>query len=231
MIRVRRVGIVGVVLALAACSNPAPSVSDQPSASAEPSPSVGASVIIGDPGSPISLRAPGHPFDADDILAAMRDSRRPGGVAEELQTDEVAAAVADTIWTLQGDPWETISASGSCDPGQCSLEIAGSTSGDAGEDVWVLSVNPVTAEVTVVTADLHAIPLATADAIDRLARSVDGGDALDGLLLSSLRWHAPPDEHSFALAYRSGGEEESCSMDVRLDIVSGALTEVSTSGC
>jgi hypothetical protein len=231
MIGVLRLGAVGMVLAMAACSNPPSSVTDEPSGPAAPTPSVEPSVVIGDPGSPLSLRPPGRPFDAEDILTAMRDSRRPGGVAEELQTDAIAAAVADTIWTLQGDPWDTISTAGACEGAQCTLELAGSATGDAGEDVWVLAVDPATAEVTVIDADLHGIPLEAADTIDRLARSVEGGDALDGLLLTSVRWHAPPDDQSFALAYRSGDEEQSCSMDVRLDIVSLELTEVSASGC
>jgi hypothetical protein len=231
VIGVRRLVIAGSLLTLAACSNAVPTASVQAPASVSLEPSIAASVVIGDPGGPISLRPPDHPFDADDILTAMRDSRRPGGVAEELQTEEIAAAVADTIWTIQGDRWDAISTSGACDAGQCSLELAGSAAGDAGEDVWVLSVDPATAEVAVVNADLHAIPVETADAIDRLARSVEGGEALDELLLTSVRWHAPPDGHVFALAYRSGGEEGSCSMDVRLDVVSGELSEVSASGC
>ncbi|HEX7197446.1 MAG TPA: hypothetical protein VF364_11515, partial [Candidatus Limnocylindria bacterium] len=47
----------------------------------------------------------GRPFDAEAILAAMRDSRRPGGVPDEMQTDAIAAAVADAIWTIDGEPW------------------------------------------------------------------------------------------------------------------------------
>jgi hypothetical protein len=229
MSRARPLVIAGVLLV--ACSGPVPSVSVDPSASEVAPPSVPASAVIGDPGSPLSLRPPGKPFDAEDILTAMRDSRRPGGVAEELQTDAVAAAVADTIWTVQGERWDTIATSGACDPGQCSLEIAGSAAGDAGEDVWLLSVDPATAEITVVNADLHGIPVDTADAIDRMARSVDGGEALDGLLLTSVRWHAPPEADTFALAYRSGDEEGSCAIDVRLDVVSGELTVVSMTGC
>lgn len=228
---VRRLGITGAVIVLAACSSVAPSNSDPPAASTAVEPSAPASAIIGDPGSPISLRPPGRPFDADDILTAMRDSRRPGGVAEELQTEEIASAVADTIWTIRGDRWDAISTSGSCEAAACTLEIAGSAAGDAGEDVWVLSVDPISAEVAVVDADLHGIPLETADAIDRLARSLDGGGVLDELLLTSVRWHAPPDEHLFTLAYRSGDEEGSCSMDVSLDVISRELTEASTSGC
>lgn len=231
MIRSSRIRILALGMLLAACSNPAPPASNDPSTSVEASSSVPASVIIGDPGSPISLRPPGRPFDTDDILGAMRDSRRPGGVAEELQTDAVAAAVADTIWTLQGDRWDTIAISGACDAAPCSLEVAGSAAGDAGDDVWVLSVDPATAEVTVVEADLHGVPPEIAAAVDTMARSAESGEALDGLLLTSVRWHAPPDEGTFALAYRSGDEEESCSMDVELDIETVTVTEVDSSGC
>lgn len=224
MTRLSIVVTTGMAAAVAACSGPPPATS-------EPAATVTASTVIGDPGNPISLRPAAQPFDASDILRAMRDSRRPGGVPAELQTEAIAAAVADTIWTLQGDPWDAISAGGSCGADACTLEVAGSAAGDAGEDVWVLSVDPATAEVEVVTADLHAIPRPAAEAIDRMARAADGGAALDDLLLTSVRWHPPPDDGTFSLAYRSGDEEESCSIDVELDVVSGELTEVATSGC
>lgn len=224
MTRSRVLVVAGMAVALAACSGAPPS-------SSEPSATAAASVVIGDPGNPISLRPPGRPFDADDILGAMRASVRPGGVAAELQTEPIAAAVADAIWTLQGEPWDAIATSGACDGGSCTLEVSGSAAGDAGEDVWLVSVDPATAEVTVMNADLHAIPSSAAEAIDRLARAADGGAALDDLLVTSVRWHAPPNDDTFALAYRSGDEEESCSMDVRLDIASGELTQVSSSGC
>ena len=230
MTRIRLLGSAGVVLALAACSSPPPPDSADPSVVAAPT--AGASGIIGDPGSPISLRPPGQPFDADDILAAMRDSRRPGGVPEELQTQDVAAAVADLLWTLEGEPWETITAGGSCGAGDCTLELAGTAAGAAeNEDLWVLSVDPERAAVDVVTADLHAVPSDAVEALDRMARSADGGGALNDLLLTSVRWQPPPDASRFVLAYRSGDEEESCSMDVELDIESVTVTEVASSGC
>jgi len=222
--RFRVLVLAGMAVAQVACSGPPP-----PSSAPVATPT--ASVVIGDPGNPISLRPAGRPFNAEDILQAMRDSVRPGGVAAELQTEAIAAAVADTIWTLQGDRWDAIATSGACDPESCTLEVAGSAAGDAGEDVWVLSVDPATADVVVVNADLHAIPTTAAEAIDRLARAAEGGAALDDLLLTSVRWQPPPDDGTFALAYRSGDEEESCSIDARLDIVSGELTEVASSGC
>lgn len=223
MTRSSVLAISGMAVALVACAGPPPP-SGGPSVSS-------AASVIGDPGNPISLRPPGKPFDANDILEAMRDSRRPGGVAPELQTEAIATAVADTIWTLQGDRWDSIATSGACDPNACTLEVAGSAAGDAGEDVWLLAVDPATAEVEVVDANLHAIPRVTADAVDLVARGADGGAALDDLLLTSVRWLPPPDDGTFALAYRSGDEEESCSIDVRLDLDSGELTEVEASGC
>lgn len=231
MSQFRALAAAGVVMALAACSAPIPSLSDSASGSGPALPSAGGSGIIGDPGSPISLNPPGQPFDADDILAAMRDSRRPGGVPETLQTDAIAAAVAEVLWTLEGDRWETISAGGSCDAGSCRLELAGGVEGAVGEDVWVLSVDPESATVEVETADLHAVPSEAADALDRLARGAEGGSALDDLLLTSVRWQPPPDASRFVLAYRSGDEEESCSMDVELDRETLTVTEVASSGC
>jgi hypothetical protein len=233
MTRLRWLLAAGIVLAASACSNPSPPFgSVEPPAPTGVLPSIGGSGIIGDPGGPISLRPPGQPFDADDILAAMEDSRRPGGVPDELQTADVATAVADVLWTLEGEPWETISAGGSCDASECTLELAGSGAAAAGhEDVWVLSIVPDSGEVEVVTADLHAVPSEAAAAMDRMARGAAGAGALDDLLLTSVRWQPPPDAGRFVLAYRSGDEEESCSMDVELDIETGTVTEVATSGC
>ena len=225
MTRHRLIGIVGVALTVVACSG------QPPPAASELVPSVPASGVIGDPGNPLGLGPPGQPFDADAILAAMRDSRRPGGVPEELQTEEVAAAVAETIWTLAGEPWDAISAAGSCEAATCTLELAGGTAGSAGEDVWLLSVSPEDAEVEVVTADLHNVPSETVDALDQLARGVEGGGALADMLLTSARWQPPPDEGRFVLAYRSGNEEGSCSIDVELDVESETVTEVATGDC
>ena len=229
--RHRRLGIAVVALTLAACASPPPPSEAGASPSSAALPSQGASGIIGDPGNPLGLGPPDRPFDADAILAAMRDSRRPGGVPQELQTQEVTAAVADAIWTLDGDPWETISAAGSCESSTCNLELAGATQGAAGEDVWVLSVVPDSAQVDVVTADLHGVPSATVDALDQLARGAEGGGALAEMLLTSVRWQPPPDDDRFVLAYRSGDEEESCSIDVELDVAGETVTEVATSGC
>lgn len=228
MTRLRWPALAVVALAFSACSGPPPPGTPGPSSSATVAPSPPASGIIADP---ISLRPPGQPFDAEDILDAMRVSPRPGGVPEVLQTQQIAADVAGVLWTLEGEAWETIVAGGSCASRECTLELAGSVPGGLGEDVWVLAIAPDGSDVEVVTADLHAVPAEAADALDRLARAADGDGALDDLLLTSVRWQPPPDANRFVLAYRSGDEEESCSMNVLLDVDTATVAEVDSSGC
>jgi hypothetical protein len=199
------------VLALTACASVAP-----------PTPS---------PSAPIVLPAPGRPYDADQLLAAMNDSRRPGGVPAEIREAGIAARLAERLWTFDGAPWEAIAAGGSCGPTTCTLELSGGTTAGGGEDVWIFTINPADGTVEVVAADLHAVPDETAAELDRLARALDVEGVLDGLLPTAVRWLPPPAEDRFRLAYRSGDEEGSCSIDLELDVAAGRIIDVTTSGC
>jgi len=183
------------------------------------------------PSAKIELPDPGRPYDADDLLQAMRDSRRPGGVPTVLQDAQIAAELAERLWTFAGEPWDAIAAGGACDASACSLELSGGTEAADGEDVWVFAVDPARRSVEVVDADLHAVPGVTAATLDRWARSLDTDGLLDGLLFTAVRWLPPPAEDRFRLAYRSGNEEESCSVDLELDAAAGRITEVIPSGC
>jgi len=207
---------------LAACGTDVP-----PSATALPVPSGAASSAS--PG--IGLTDPGRPYEASELLDAMRDSRRPGGVPPELQEETIAAAVADHLWTMGGAPWTAVAAGGSCGPTTCTLELSGSADGSSGEDAWVFEIDPASGSVDVVTADLHAVPDDVASALDRLARGLDRDGLLDGLLFTSVRWLPPPADDRFRLAYRSGDEEGSCSVDVELDAAAGRITDMLPSGC
>ena len=201
---------VAAVLVLVACGTSTP----------DPSPSAS-----------VALPEPGRPYGADDVLEAMRDSRRPGGVPAELQERGIAADVADQLWTLDGEPWDAIAAGGACSPSACTLELSGSTDASEGEDVWRFTVDLTSGAVEVVNADLHAVPNEVAVALDRMARALDEEGLLDDLLYTSVRWLPPPAEDRFRLAYRSGNEEESCSVDLELDAAAGRITEVEPSGC
>lgn len=179
----------------------------------------------------LEIPALGHPFDAGSLLAAMRDSRRPGGVPDQIETAAIATSVANAIWTYGGQPWSTAAVGGSCGPERCTLEVAGAAAGAQGDDVWVFTVTPATGDVALLTAELGSIPPGVVAALDGLARTLDPSGALDGMLLTSASWMPPPDDGRFALSYRSGGEEGSCAVDVTLDAVNAEVISSSSTGC
>ena len=205
-------------LGLAACTVTPPPGSSAPASSAVTTSTSGEASV------------PGQPLTATDVLEAMRDSRRPGGVPEELWTDDIASAVADLVWTFDGRPWDAIAASGSCGGATCTLELAGSQEDAAGEDVWVFEVQPAAGAVSVASADLHAVPADRVDALDSAARAAAGDDLPDDLALTAVRWLPPPDT-GFTLAYRSGDEEGSCSVDVVLDATASRVEDLTISDC
>jgi hypothetical protein len=216
------VGLALAVLGAGCAVAPAPSgqlATDPPSLATQPA-------TASDGGAAV----PGQPFAAADILAAMRDSQRPGGVPEELRTDAIASAAAELLWTFDGAPWTSITAGGSCGTDTCTLELAGAPDGAAGEDVWVLDVQPSTGTVMVASADLHGLPTDALEGLDRAARGAAGGDLPDDLLLAGARWLPPPDP-GFVLAYRSGDEEGSCAADVVLDATATTVEDLTATGC
>lgn len=193
-----------IALALAACS-------------AAPAPTV-----RGTDAAALVTPEPGRPYEASEILAAMRDSRRPGGVPDELETERTARQIADAIWTIDGQPWETLSVGGSCGSSRCTLDVAGTRPDAMGEDVWTFAVEPGSGGSASVTGhNLGAVPGAIAMQADEVARASDAGKHLEGLVLASATWLPPPDADGLILAYRSGDEEGSCRRDVRVDMGSG----------
>lgn len=209
------------VLVVAACGGPAPSSApDASAATASAAPSVAPSVSAG------TLATPGTPYGAEDVLAAMRDSRRPGGVPDELETDAVAAAVAEQLWTWDGEQWATWTAGGSCGPGTCSLDVAGSPPGDAGTDLYTFEIDRGSGAVTLAGTDLHGHPPDLDARLDAVARGALDPDRLAGLSLVGVRWLPPPETDRYWLAYRTGGEEGSPRLDVIVDLASGDVFEV-----
>lgn len=171
----------------------------------------------------IELPAAGTPFDAAMIMTAMRDSRRPGGVPDQLETESIAAAAAAAVVTFDGLPWTTMAASGSCGADSCTLELAGTRPDSHGDDVWIFDVRPAGGTVAVTTAELRGLPNAMLPAIDALARSLLPAAPVESLLLTSVRWLPPPDGDQFALSYRGAGEEGSCGLDLTLDAVAPGI--------
>jgi len=206
----RRALVLAIVLAAASCTS-------QPSPTGEgvASPTATASGY--------DEAAPGLPYDAATLLAAMRDSRRPGGVPDPLETDAIAQALASQIWTWDGRPWSIIAVGGACAPRSCTLEIVGSREGAAGTDFYAFDVD-ADGTTTLVTADLHAYDAALDELLDRAARSATG-DELAGFAYVGAGWLPPPDAGVYRLAYRTGGEEGAPGIDLLLHLASGRVVD------
>lgn len=223
-----------LVLALVACgatpatSSPEGSASAAPSAASVPAPPA-SSVPASDPGPSLKLPELGRPYGAADILEIMTASRRPGGVPGQLQTDAVASQVADAIWTHRAAPWVTSAAGANCGPSVCTLELAGTLTGGSGEDLWVFEV--AGGEVTLVTADLRALPPDLVAEVDAVARAVEPDIDRRDLALTTVAWLPPAPDGRFRLSYRSGGEEGSCRLDVIISATDGVLEAAESTDC
>jgi hypothetical protein len=215
---------IGVLLVATACGTTLPSPTPTRSAFATgsaPSPS---------PTAPVA-GVPGRPLAAAAVLAAMRESRRPDGVPDQLETELVASRIAEVIWTLDGEPWEAFDVGGSCGAGACVVEVAGRRADGIGEDLWVLDVDPATGAVDVQAAELRALPAGLVAGLDSLARRGASTDLLSTMTLATARWLPPPDEDRFVLSYRSGGEEGACSVEVTVDTSLGGPIDEAATGC
>lgn len=218
------VALVACATVLGACSTPlsSPTATESPGSSAQTaSPSPTSSHTSGEPG---------RPYQASDVLAAMRASRRPGGVAQQLQTDEVAGEVAALLWTWDGSAWTDLAIGGACGPETCTLEITGSTDGLAGADAYSFSVATGGGDVQLVDADLHGYPPSLEPDLGAIAASGLTAEQLDGLALVGVRWLTPPESGRYWLSYRSGGEEGSPGLDVLVDLPAGQVVSVTEIG-
>jgi hypothetical protein len=149
-------------------------------------------------------------------------------VPDELETTEIATAVAESVWTLGGEPWAIVAIGGSCGASTCDLEVAGAPARGAGEDLYLFRIDPGTGDVELVQSVLLGLEPAHVEALDRFARDRWGGD-LDDYALATARWLPPPDDGRFVLAYRSGGEEGSPGIDLLVDLDAGTVEEMPAS--
>lgn len=237
----RRTGLAMAILLVAsttACTAEAPlPISPTPipttSATATASPRATPTLTPSEAPGPVGIELPavGTPFDAATIVAAMLESRRPGGVPDELETDAIAGAVAAAISTFDGLPWTTMAASGSCGPDSCTLELGGARPDSHGDDLWIFDVRPADGTVAVTTAELRGLPNQLLPVLDGLARSLLPAATLDGLLLTSARWLPPPDGGQFVLSYRGDGEEGACILDLTLDAVTPGIVGDASPSC
>jgi hypothetical protein len=227
----------GALVLVGGCGGPQPTqhtpgLTHSPTDAATPtSPATSSMTPEASPSSAVSVPEPGRPWDAGALLREMAASTRPDGVPAELQTQPVAEAVADAIWTIDGGAWDTFAIGGFCGSASCALEVAGTRLGYAGEDLWVLEVDPATATVDVTDATLRSLPPQLVGNLDALARDLVHELPANATLMSSL-WLPPPEVPGrFELSYRTGGEEGSCAIDLVLDVVNRRVVDETSTGC
>lgn len=172
----------------------------------------------------------GRPFVASDILEAMRLSRRPGGVPDELQTEAIAWAIADEIWTLGGAPWTSIVVGGSCGPTECTLEVSGAPAEAVAEDLWVFTITPASGAVAVASTVLRGMSPSLLDRADGVVRNSPSAPASEAILTSG-RWLPPPDDGELILSYRTGAEIGACGVDYTVDVDGGTVIDESIVSC
>jgi hypothetical protein len=169
--------------------------------------------------------ATGRPYTAAQVLAAMRESRRPGGVPDEIETETVAEAVAASIWTWDGQPYPLLVIGGSCGPDRCTLEATGSPTEAAGSDLYAFSVIAQTGATELLESDLHGYPARLDLLLDGVARDQLDASSLTGLALTGATWLPPPQTGVFRALYRSGGEEASPGIDLLIDLLAGRVLD------
>lgn len=232
--------VAAVGLLLAACGTPVVAPSTSASAGLSPSARPASVVPSPTPGSPQTTASPtssasafpepARPYGAPDILAAMQASRRPGGIPDQLQTAPIGDAIAGQVWTYDGTPWPAVTIGGSCGPETCTLDVSGTPSGAAGEDLYTFSITPADGTVELLVADLHGYPAQLDEQLDAVAREGVDPDRLAGLSLVGARWLPPPADGQFVLSYRSGGEEGSPALDVTVDLPTRRVLRVEPPG-
>jgi hypothetical protein len=211
---------------LAACTQVSPSAEpSEPDASPMPS-----HATTRPSASEAASAGPGRPYDAADILEAMRTSPRPDGVPQALQTDAIASAIADEIWTIDGEPWGAFLIGASCGPDSCLVEVVGSRDDAEDDDAWTFGVDPDTGAVSVGATDLRALPANIVADLDRLARSLVDDAPIGSMVLANVAWLPPAEVDRFAMSYRTGGEEGSCGVDVVIDVDERLVVEQHTLG-
>lgn len=213
-----------IALSLAACAIPGGTGSPAAPGSASAAASVTA---LPTPTPAAAVPSPGLPYDTATILIAMRESRRPGGVPDLVETDAIAGAVAAQLWTYDGMPWAVLSIGGACgSSGVCTLDVTGTAAG-GGSDLYSFRIEPEAGQAALVEQDLHGYPPELEAELDAVARAEVDPARLTGLQLVGTQWMAPPLAGRFRLAYRSGGEEGSPGLDIVVDLPTATVLEIS----
>lgn len=165
--------------------------------------------------SPLSTVAPtghGRPYTAEMIAVELLDVSYD--FPPELQTEFIAAALADRIWTHDGRPYREVWITGSCNDGdrrQCDLTVSGLPAfapTREREDDYFFAVDLGSGMIRPTTEPGgRGLPPELVPQIEALARALDTDGRLEGMQLRNVRWLPPPPDDAYMLDFGNGGLE------------------------
>jgi hypothetical protein len=212
-----------VAVVIASCS-PVPTAP----ASGSAGPPTPASATISPTLSPIAspVASHGQPYDPTSIISLLAAGPPRVRLPPELQTDEarvaLAAALATSIWTYDGQSYRELWVHGSCNEGgafHCEITVSGLPGFVASrddQDTWWFEVRSGTVR-PISLPQLRGRPGDLDAELDGLVRTLDERDRLVGLSVLSVEWLLPPPDDGYLLRYGTGGEEGSPRVIVALD--------------
>jgi hypothetical protein len=151
------------------------------------------------PSGRIALPTPGRPYTADAMLAVLEAAPAPM-IPRELRRAELAAALAEQIWTIDGRRHEAIEVFVTCEA-SCRLSVlAGPPDRFAARDLYDFTVDRETLDVALQSSELWA-PTGLAAQLDAMAQAA-APEQLEGLFYERAAWLPPPEFGRFVLEYQ-----------------------------
>jgi len=154
----------------------------------------------------------GRPYDGAAVLALMRAQGLPA-IDPALLDEGVAAAVADNLWTYDGQPYRRLIFEGRCEGAGCALGVTGlptfasdATFADAYR--WMIEPGAAALRTEGGWPSLSGYPHELDPELEAEARALAGGD-LDDLQLSSIRWLPDAEDRLFELQFDDGLDQAS----------------------
>ncbi|HEX2756204.1 MAG TPA: hypothetical protein VHM48_12105 [Candidatus Limnocylindrales bacterium] len=219
--------IVALGLVVAACGSMVvgptadPPLVKAPYTLAPPTPTLRVLATVGPGG-------PGKPYTADDILAILRAA--PAGDPAEMRTPQIAAAIADRVWTFDGRPYQRLLVGGRCDGGMCEISAEGMPAFGATDDLaddWFWRMDLRTGLVSDNGEPrLRGFPPELVPELDALARSLDTDGTFSALPLIRVEWTVPPPVGAFVLRYGTGTQEMDVNWFVKISTVDRAILSI-----
>jgi hypothetical protein len=167
----------------------------------------------------------------DPVFATPPAKPGPTLVATDLLNSAVAAAIADAIWTWDGQSYDRWWIEAYC-ARTCELVIQGIPASDiAGEeDMYHFhQFDPSRPAQTLELGDypsLGGYPAALDPEIEQLGRALDEGGVLDDLGYFHASWFPPPRSGEFLAFFSDGNEEGGSNAYVWLNLVERRLIKL-----